>query len=238
GSDWFWWYGDDHHSETGDIFDHLFRENIKIIYKKIDKPLPEGIDEPIIKVKHLENVVVAPPSFMFPVIDGVVNNYTEWVSSTKYTAVSSFSSMHSSLIDDELLSDSGINVDTVNIGFNADNLFIKVASSDAYIDKTNQFKMIIRINQPVSKEIIFNIDLTDDSEKNTIECNDPSIVTAISEVIELSVPFESFNVTAGDLLEFKLSFVNDEGQTQVLPSSSRFEVTVPNRDYEEVNWVV
>ncbi len=36
GSDWFWWYGDDHSSENDEIFDFLFR---KILRMYIDSPV-------------------------------------------------------------------------------------------------------------------------------------------------------------------------------------------------------
>ena len=36
GSDWFWWYGDDHYTPHGPEFDRLFRNNIKAAYKAMD----------------------------------------------------------------------------------------------------------------------------------------------------------------------------------------------------------
>lgn len=40
GSDWFWWYGDDHHSEHKDIFDELFRLHLAEFYTIIGRELP------------------------------------------------------------------------------------------------------------------------------------------------------------------------------------------------------
>ena len=32
GSDWFWWYGDDHSSALDGLFDHLFRKHLRNVY--------------------------------------------------------------------------------------------------------------------------------------------------------------------------------------------------------------
>jgi alpha-amylase/alpha-mannosidase (GH57 family) len=38
GSDWFWWFGDDHHTDDRDIFDRLFREQLRAVYECADSP--------------------------------------------------------------------------------------------------------------------------------------------------------------------------------------------------------
>ncbi len=43
-SDWYWWYGEPNDSGQDDIFDHLFREHLKNIYKIIDKPIPSYLE--------------------------------------------------------------------------------------------------------------------------------------------------------------------------------------------------
>ncbi len=40
GSDWFWWFGDDHQTENAAEFDALFRSHLKNVYALLAKPLP------------------------------------------------------------------------------------------------------------------------------------------------------------------------------------------------------
>ncbi|HEY6171347.1 MAG TPA: glycoside hydrolase family 57 protein [Candidatus Kapabacteria bacterium] len=47
GSDWFWWYGDDHHSEQKNIFDELFRLHLTNFYKILGHPVPTALSFPI-----------------------------------------------------------------------------------------------------------------------------------------------------------------------------------------------
>lgn len=46
-SDWYWWYGEPNDSGQDDIFDHLFREHLKNIYKIIEKPIPSYLENPL-----------------------------------------------------------------------------------------------------------------------------------------------------------------------------------------------
>ena len=47
GSDWFWWYGDDHISANQSEFDELFRWNIEQIYLLIGHHIPDEVRQPI-----------------------------------------------------------------------------------------------------------------------------------------------------------------------------------------------
>jgi alpha-amylase/alpha-mannosidase (GH57 family) len=49
GSDWMWWFGNDFTSDSDAIFDSLFRRHIGNIYRLVDLPEPEGLDNPIKK---------------------------------------------------------------------------------------------------------------------------------------------------------------------------------------------
>jgi len=47
GSDWFWWYGDDHDSGNDDAFDALFRSHLAGVYRALGKPRPDFLSTPI-----------------------------------------------------------------------------------------------------------------------------------------------------------------------------------------------
>ena len=46
-SDWYWWYGEPNDSGQDDIFDHLFREHLKNLYKAINNPIPLYLESPL-----------------------------------------------------------------------------------------------------------------------------------------------------------------------------------------------
>ncbi len=43
GSDWFWWYGDDHSSDHDADFDDLFRRHLRNAYVALGAPIPEEL---------------------------------------------------------------------------------------------------------------------------------------------------------------------------------------------------
>lgn len=50
GSDWFWWYGEPNDSGQDHIFDYLFREHLKNVYRFLGMEVPTYLDYPLISV--------------------------------------------------------------------------------------------------------------------------------------------------------------------------------------------
>ena len=53
GSDWFWWYGDDHSSDHDLEFDDLFRRHLRNVYRALGKPIPDEL--------FVTNITTEPP---------------------------------------------------------------------------------------------------------------------------------------------------------------------------------
>jgi len=49
GSDWFWWYGDDHESGYDDVFDELYRGHLRAAYLAAHLQPPESLAVPIVR---------------------------------------------------------------------------------------------------------------------------------------------------------------------------------------------
>ncbi len=94
GSDWFWWYGDDHFSPHSDRFDALFRRHLMNIYRLLGQEIPRELFEPI-KKKSLAGLVREPAALITPVITGVVTDYFEWLDAGLYDLSKQASAMHS-----------------------------------------------------------------------------------------------------------------------------------------------
>lgn len=79
GSDWFWWYGDDHQTQNAAEFDALFRSHVKNVYRCIGHSYPLDLDIPI-KSAAPEIRSRQPVHTITPRIDGAVTDYFEWLS--------------------------------------------------------------------------------------------------------------------------------------------------------------
>ncbi|MRR54427.1 MAG: glycoside hydrolase [Deltaproteobacteria bacterium] len=93
GSDWFWWYGDDHFSPHSNYFDNLFRNNLMQVYRLLELPVPRNLFEPIKKVTPA-GLVRLPTTLITPAINGLVDGYFEWLGAGLYDLSRQSSAMH------------------------------------------------------------------------------------------------------------------------------------------------
>ncbi len=57
GSDWFWWFGDYHHSGLDQVWDSQFRSHLRAVYRILNEQPPEHLFEPIISKDEAALVV-------------------------------------------------------------------------------------------------------------------------------------------------------------------------------------
>ncbi len=92
-SDWFWWYGDDHHTEYAEDFDRLFRGHLIEIYRLMELAVPSDLFVPIVADRDLRSLISEPKFPIHPVIDGKVSSFFEWLGSGMMDESAAFSTM-------------------------------------------------------------------------------------------------------------------------------------------------
>lgn len=96
GSDWFWWYGDDHYTELNHQFDEQFRAHLKNVFELMNEEVPSEIFIPIVKKEKSNQINILQKDFILPVVDGNMSNYFEWLNSGRMDIKKEFSTMDSS----------------------------------------------------------------------------------------------------------------------------------------------
>jgi alpha-amylase/alpha-mannosidase (GH57 family) len=79
GSDWFWWYGDDHSSEHDAEFDDLFRRHLRNVYRLLQRPVPNELFASNISAGAQTAVATSPTGLISPTLDGEDSSYFEWL---------------------------------------------------------------------------------------------------------------------------------------------------------------
>ena len=93
GSDWFWWYCNEHNAENKDDFDVLFRWHIEQIYRIISIEIPEDVNTAISGRKPLIQLL-EPSGAINPNIDGKLSSEIEWENAGCYDSAGTMSAMH------------------------------------------------------------------------------------------------------------------------------------------------
>ena len=99
GSDWNWWYGDEHQSPGIEDFDRIYRSHLLYVYELINREPPEELYQPI-KSRFISTYFLPPTGYLKPTIDGKRTHYYEWQQAGFFDPLKAGGTMHkvSSLI--------------------------------------------------------------------------------------------------------------------------------------------
>ena len=93
GSDWFWWYGDDHSSDHDAEFDDLFRRHLRNVYTLLGDAIPEALFATNISTgagpDRLE-----PAGLLTVTFDGQDTSFLEWVGAVAPSLAKPGGAMH------------------------------------------------------------------------------------------------------------------------------------------------
>jgi len=93
GSDWCWWYGNDHLGDYNHQFDLLFRRHLGLVYELIGEKSPPELSQPIHAGKEM-SVLICPEGLVTPEIDGRLTQYYEWSGAGTYDCSRANKMMH------------------------------------------------------------------------------------------------------------------------------------------------
>lgn len=172
GSDWFWWYGDDHYTPQADEFDELFRKHLLNIYKLIAKEPPVKLFESINKTK-VAKIKQKPKNYLTPEIDGKMTDFYEWLGAGSIDLDAEFSAMDSS----------GFHFEKLFWGFDDENICFAITGKFAELmDKGYDLSIELMGSKSIKIKLPFS------SQPYKMGCAEGHIESAVAEVFEVSLP--------------------------------------------------
>jgi hypothetical protein len=238
GSDWFWWYGDDHSSDHDLEFDDLFRRHVRNIYRALEKPIPEELFVTNITTLPPDVEIHRPTGFIEPIIDGRVTNYFEWIGAGCVDVAPTAGAMHR-------VSDRHAGLALIEFGFDLDHLFLRVDGMrpmseilDADTDLSINFfqpvgvRVELRANEGVAEVTL----LTRDSQGAFDEVAESGIIAAVGPVAELQIPFSRLGVIAQEAVAFMVGLNRGTTELEHHPRHRPIEFEVPDSRFAAVNW--
>ncbi len=237
GSDYNWWYGDDRTSGIDDEYDALYRIHLSNIYRMLDKPIPDEYFIPIFKGKQAVKPSIQMVCFITPTINGYIDNYFEWLGSAVY---------FTALTSGKAMAHSNRYIRSIRYGFNKSNMFFRIDFFKKRIENLKDKEFIINFLKPNNFKIINEFKSVNNSTNvNSYMIdnfgNKHEIQGSFAYVLELSVPLSYLNINADENIQFyaNLSFQNNSlYEIERIPVAGYFDESIPNKNYEIINWIV
>jgi alpha-amylase/alpha-mannosidase (GH57 family) len=240
GSDWFWWYGDDHSSDHDLEFDELFRRHVRNVYRALDLPVPEELFVSNITTRP-PTVEIQPPSgFISPVIDGDVTSYFEWVGAGALEVTRTAGAMHQ-------VSTTGAGIAAVEFGYDPERLFVRVDGIRPMAETLQRDRvLVLRFLTPAGLRLVVRTDGDGIEAKLAERAGEhgwngrwaPGVRAAVGRIAEVQVPFAALGARPGEPVAFFVALADGEAEVEHYPAHAPFEIAVPKQGFPAAIWTV
>ena len=232
GSDWFWWYGDDHFSPHSDRFDRLFRQHLMNVYRLLGQDPPRELLEPI-KKKSPAGLIREPAAFIDPEINGRISDYFEWLAAGLYDLTRQGSAMHSS---DRMFQ-------SLYYGYNKMSLFFR-------IDAVQEFFRLLREFDTLNLHLIYDreyrLPMQIRSEEGLLLVKDNGVWVPtssrcrwkIGKICEIEIPMTSIAPVADSKIFASVTLVRDNEEIGRWPSDAPLMLYYAGPEIELDNWLI
>jgi|SoiMethySBSTD1v2_1073268.scaffolds.fasta_scaffold01494_15 alpha-amylase/alpha-mannosidase (GH57 family) len=238
GSDWFWWYGDDHSSEHDVEFDELFRRHVRNVYRALEKPIPEELFVTNITTAPPTSPIEPPTGFVQPLIDGRVTDYFEWLGAGCVEGSAAAGAMHQ-------VSERGPAISLVEFGFDLENLYIRVDATMSGRELLRRgFELSVRFVKPAAwrlglqgRDGSFTAMLQQKGESGDWQqVFGAGVRAAVRAVVELQIPFAAIGAKVGEQVALFVTLVRDSTEIERHPRHHAIEFEVPDGRFPARAW--
>ena len=233
GSDWFWWYGDDHFSAHSDRFDGLFRRHLMHVYRLLGLEVPRELYEPI-KKKREAGFIRQPVAFFTPALDGLATDYFEWQAGGLYDLSRQSSAMHAS---ESLLQSFFYGYDNESLHFRIDG----IKSLDQLLHPEDILRLHLVIQD---REYLLAFTLGGSSSPLQLRGKSDFRTTShicpwrLARVCEARIPLSAINPTPGTTLKASITLLRDGDEVGRWPVDAPMDLTYLGQELELDNWLI
>lgn len=231
GSDWFWWFDDQHSSGQDWLFDQLFRKHLQNVYTLLGAEPPAELSRPIGAVQRHGRQFTQPTSLLDVKIDGRVT-YFEWLNAGVYVASVARGTM--TMAEPHRL-------DRLHFGFDDERLLLRfdtpggVRSRLADVDTLR----VVFLEPPKFELVAANPSAPRPGVQlfhNDVPVSGAGAEAAADAVLEIAVPWRSLATTTDAQLHFYAELIRAQQPIERIPHEGAIETLVPSPDYELMMW--
>jgi alpha-amylase/alpha-mannosidase (GH57 family) len=211
GSDWFWWYGEDHSSNHDRDFDDLFRRHVRNVYGAIGQQPPDDL--------YVSNITTEAPTlgpFSFgvlttPLMNGQDADFVSWAAAVEVPLGADGGTMHRV---------TGHLVRRLEVAADREHLFLRAEGSELVRRfQAGEVRLGVYQDKPMPKRV------------------EPEWVAG--QVLTGRVAFAALELAPGHRASLSILVTDAEGRVlEQHPAGRPFEVSVPSADHDAVTWLV
>jgi len=212
GSDWCWWYGDDHFTAQKEEFDELFRMHLRAVYVYLDQRVPHNLTIPILNRPDLHRLYHklerAPAEAGKEIrLSGILAD-TAWEQATAINVRATYGAMHRTSL---------IEVRSLLYAIQEKELLLRIELSRSLREKES---LIVTFDQ--TPEIEFEISALS-LILPLVRGQEAAMRIVQNETFDLALPLSHFTTTS---LKFTFSYRKAEEELQRFPSEGSYSITL------------
>jgi hypothetical protein len=231
GSDWCWWYGDEHQGPSTEEFDRIFRSHLLSVYELLDMEPPEILLHPV-RTGVFPAQVEEPTGFITPILDGQVTHYYEWQNAGSFDCLKSGGAMHRV---------SHI-VKGIFFGFNQDRIFFRIDT----VSPLEKFKEEIMLDLEIVEPSRYRLSISKTQaelfrfieDENRWDRVLERIDFSFSKFFELGVPIKALDFSRKNSLGFQLSVKKEKKELEKWPQVDLIRFKLPLDEKKPIFWGV
>jgi hypothetical protein len=246
GSDWFWWYGDDHSSAHDLEFDDLFRRHVRNIYRLLQQPTPDELFVSNISTAAASAALTEPTALLSPKLDGEQTSYFEWLGAGTLETREFAGAMHQADRHVAL-------VTQIHFGFDRERFYLRVDGTQRVVDLLASGREIsLKFVRPTGIRFSVRqalgrltgalwdrrlVNHDHGSGEAWVERGPGGAAVAAGSILEVALPLDDLALEAGRPVAFFLAVYDQSGaEIERHPAQRLIEVLVPDEMFEARNW--
>lgn len=233
GSDWFWWYGDDHSSAQDALFDYLFRKHLHNVYLLLGDTPPPELGRPICR-RFQRAIYTLPRAFLDVKVNGR-RTFFEWLSAGRYSTQNERGGAMA-------LARQGP-IKELYFGFNVGSLFLRIDFDGPARTVLADFDGLrVGFAEPAGWEVRVLRPARAGQEIELWHRDAPAaagdVAVGIDQICELAVPFGRLGVQADQPVQFFVELLEGLQGCDRAPREGTINLLVPSADFEQIMWDV
>jgi alpha-amylase/alpha-mannosidase (GH57 family) len=225
GSDWCWWFGDEHVGPNNDEFDSLYRTHLSNVYLSTGREPLEVLYRPV-RSNFILAHISKPIDYITPTIDGHLTHYFEWNQAGFFDCMKAGSTMHKA---ESLLRG-------IWFGYDDENLYLMMRGSITLdyrrfrsLDFEIEFQAPLKGNFKVRDgKAEFLID-------GTVKKN---FKYGLEHILEIAIPLSDFSIRKDNRIFVRISVKKGDKLLESWPPTDSLVIPIPKEGSGEIPWIV